>query len=1063
MPSPRRRRSGKSDDDARALPALRGEVTDRRITRRDVLRYSTILGAVGLIELKRPHGLLQVDKAKAQGAAVLTAYATRPDDMLSLRFELINLDLQGPPARLVVAARPAYVVVHFGPQAIGEEAIFESEQLLNSLTTPPSPFVKARLAGDSRVAFFVPGGMNEIPFELTQLLDWDQFIPSVVEAARSPEDNEVLLPTLREPTAQETSIEAPWRLYMSPQDTMDWKHSSTPIDLGGRVELWHTRLESPSRRPPVDRVRDLVVDDDLIEMRAVWAKGFNRTTPPPITNDPFRMPLTAYDRYNLVRLTSDFRITGFKPKVAKAETFALSALGAFIDLRGDWVPPKDPALELDVLHWTHRATMGRDHFVRVVLDGFLYPYGHKASLIKITERKFQAIATGPQKGKVGAYLRQRMFVVVREPLKLFNHRDFPFTGVRIKTVTTPNLNPPEQSSLLGTQDAFWMRVGSNDFQFHLEGTDWDGNVAEYTTPLVFVRASTARTESDRFKIAVKYIGAAKERRIRPLEGQKIAYAPGTELGRGDAAVETNTLEVWAVGSDNKNIPLRPRLFGAEVRLQATEQVKGTPLGGNPTIEYHPAYRDGGFDGSEIFARLKKPVELNYGKTGNADRSGGVATPNMDITGLSRKLGPVGGSLKGTSIPPLDPAKYFKDATILGGISLAEVLSLSGYDDAPKLVNSTFPDRLETSLSWDLDGSKLADHLLLVWADGARLRLNARFVTPLNGSSPTFEITGDMRNFAVHLLGEGSAFLVVHFKRLSFEARDGEKPNVDVVISDVEFKGILGFVNELRQFLDTGGDGLNIDVSPAGITAGYTLSVPSVAIGVFSLTNISLSAGVNIPFTGESISTKFEFARRDSPFQVTYTIFGGGGYLGITVGERSSGGFGIQLLEASIEFGGAASIDIGVASGSIHLMAGIYFALGEDDAGCEIALLEGYVRLGGELDVLGIVTVSAEFKMSLGYDFTTGEVWGQATLVIEIEVAMFSESVELSVEKRFGGGDGGSELACNPDASKSNLSLPGFLADPVTPPTPVGFDDIFTTKTEWTDEYAAAFAPSGFAG
>jgi hypothetical protein len=36
----------------------------------------------------------------------------------------------------------------------------------------------------------------------------------------------------------------------------------------------------------------------------------------------------------------------------------------------------------------HIAAQGRDHYVRIVYEGHLYPFGHRAALIKITEGKF---------------------------------------------------------------------------------------------------------------------------------------------------------------------------------------------------------------------------------------------------------------------------------------------------------------------------------------------------------------------------------------------------------------------------------------------------------------------------------------------------------------------------------------------------------------------------------------------------------------------------------------------------------------------------------------------------
>jgi hypothetical protein len=67
-------------------------------------------------------------------------------------------------------------------------------------------------------------------------------------------------------------------------------------------------------------------------------------------------------------------------------------------------------------------------------------------------------------------------------------------------------------------------------------------------------------------------------------------------------------------------------------------------------------------------------------------------------------------------------------------------------------------------------------------------------------------------------------------------------------------------------------------------------------------------------------------------------------------------------------------------------------------------LKGYVEMGGAVQVLGIMSVSIMLHVSLGY-YKVGsasEVRGQATLVIEIELLFFSASVNLTVERRFGG-------------------------------------------------------------
>ena len=83
------------------------------------------------------------------------------------------------------------------------------------------------------------------------------------------------------------------------------------------------------------------------------------------------------------------------------------------------------------------------------------------------------------------------------------------------------------------------------------------------------------------------------------------------------------------------------------------------------------------------------------------------------------------------------------------------------------------------------------------------------------------------------------------------------------------------------------------------------------------------------------------------------------------------------------------------------MAGIYFSSNASDAGNELALtLSGYLRMGGYLSVLGLITVSFEFNLSFTYDGGRDKAYGRATLTVQVEVVFFCKSVEISVEKRL---------------------------------------------------------------
>ena len=57
-----------------------------------------------------------------------------------------------------------------------------------------------------------------------------------------------------------------------------------------------------------------------------------------------------------------------------------------------------------------------------------------------------------------------------------------------------------------------------------------------------------------------------------------------------------------------------------------------------------------------------------------------------------------------------------------------------------------------------------------------------------------------------------------------------------------------------------GSGFNLDITPTQVNAGLSLPIPSVAVGIVSIQNISLGFKLCVPFTGErsgsgSISAK----------------------------------------------------------------------------------------------------------------------------------------------------------------------------------------------------------------
>jgi len=518
------------------------------------------------------------------------------------------------------------------------------------------------------------------------------------------------------PGPNETAIEAPYRLIVSPNRFNGWAHRNDPVqsDKTGLIELWHTRLGMRRTDGSVDERRRWGRT-----LRAIWYtdplddsfKSFSQSNLVHQHN-PFRMSLDWFDRHNLVHLTSNFRLNNpnggrYIPRPVDANRFMLSSLGAWMNVRGSWEILPD---NLSVEEWLHQGTMGRDHYVKVVYAGNLFPFGHRASLVKITERKFEPHPTEPSL-KV-AYLRQRMFIIVREPLIIqaiassSDDRKMPFKSVEITTRSTPMLDDPGNTDYGNRkQSLFWPQVGRKDFLFNLRMEDVEGGLHEVTMPLAFVgkeildkEAANDSTPLDQL-ISDFNSGPVENRRKRPFGGQMVAFAPATIPG--DTAFETDSVEINAVGKNHFPFFI-PVLNEAYLEAPAISQLTGNALA---RVRYHPIYLANGFtagsnsaNAGEVFLELPDLQEFNV--EGQGEKSGGLVQPNMKISAFSRKAGTVGGDADTFAGGDFDPVKYFGgddsmpdmksvfSPKLFGVIDLWNILEAVGLDlpgKAPRFV------------------------------------------------------------------------------------------------------------------------------------------------------------------------------------------------------------------------------------------------------------------------------------------------------------------------------------------------------------------------------------------
>ncbi|MBW4709949.1 hypothetical protein KX928_19370 [Roseobacter sp. YSTF-M11] len=550
-------------------------------------------------------------------------------------------------------------------------------------------------------------------------------------------------PKPSKPNATTTAIEIPWRLILSPHKDTRWRHAAVPVTskATNHTELWHSRLVAPDEggnviEPPHrDRARTL---------RAIWAKTGEGSTVEMTPNAteipslqpslaPFRMPMDDFDRIQIAHESSNFSLG--TPNPIDTNLMMMTALGGWLDSRGAWDPPGG----FSVQEWVHRASMARDHYVKVVYNGCLFPLNFFATLVKISERKFHNGSRNddeePQIEQVEgntAYLRQRMFIVPREKVREYGGANlrsndgktnlplqFPFSKIELLTERTPNLDDPQKSDIDGRlQQFFWPSVLDEPFKFQCVGTDLDGRRVAFEIPMIFMDNTFATPfklmpngargpDYDLAEVhamrAVEEFGTRDTRKTVPIKRQRVALA--SSLKSGDTSVEVEEMDFEGF-AENGNADLRnasgglerapfvPVVSGMDVRIGALSHLTGATAANR--LLYHPHYLEHGFEQKgEVFARIEKTsgmAKLDFSAQG--DRSGGFVQPNLEPQALSRLAGPVMGDIQKFARDGLvPPGGGFPDTLtdlplplIFGCIPLAEIIEqVADLTDTPEQI------------------------------------------------------------------------------------------------------------------------------------------------------------------------------------------------------------------------------------------------------------------------------------------------------------------------------------------------------------------------------------------
>ncbi|MER7585778.1 hypothetical protein [Kitasatospora sp. NPDC097691] len=469
----------------------------------------------------------------------------------------------------------------------------------------------------------------------------------------------------------------------------------------------------------------------------------------------------------------------------------------------------------------------------------------------------------------------------------------------------------------------------------------------------------------------------------PVAGARI------DLVRDPVPRAADIQEVHALRLDgvHENRGFRPVVNGFDIEVPELRSLL-PELRTRVTARFDPDFAAGSRTDAAI--ALEAPVTADFAQ--QAERGGGLIMPTFTADVVSRTFGPVDRrALPGAT----DTLAAFEKMRLLG-IPLSSLLPAA--TPPPEIVKVQADGRPPgVRMSWRDLHLKSNGILVAHAAPHSPAKQDTTTVTLIAELTPDSAKTRCEMSAFMLSVPASAPVLELSFTSLIFEQADGGAPHLDLDGFGVSFAGPLDLLKKLESAIDLGDTAPTVDATPEGLTVSYGMNLPSIPpCGVFELRNIAVRVAVEIPFRGGPPAVKLSFATPDDPFQLKVLMFGGGGYLQLTVD-----GTGLKRLEGVLDFGASVAVNFGIAQAEVHALGGVRYVMEGDTV-----RLTGFIRLGGSIDILGLVSVSIDLLVELTYDSQHNRLTGHATLVIDIDLTLYSDTVQLDSGEWVLAGDGG---------------------------------------------------------
>lgn len=868
----------------------------------------------------------------ASGSPTTTLRLVRADDQLDILIELLDAVVDG---TNIVSAGPAPAVrFTFGPQHISERSFTARAP---SVDTNAADHVAA---GPSVVVASIEGIEGGVPFTVDGILGLAEAAAGVAGQTSA-----------GVPDGGVTAIEVPTGLLLSTASPAKLVAARAPFAQSDTTEVWAASLEP-------------VAGPGLLELSAIQ----NLAPQDPLTK---RVP-DAKTR-DLIVANS----TTLAPMSSRR--LLLTSSGAFAELHGEWDAETGLAL------YDHRIAAGRDLRVEVVSAGYLLPFGHRAAINQVTERVFVDDTGGGQT----SVLQTTQFLKIIDPVvttpRAFtrnNGHGLPLMALTASTDETTAIRAVTVKDSLGVaiDGASDIKIAGTrkDLTIDYLTVDRAGNTVTFAMPATFIddghayQVGAAQSPA-RLRTIANSKGRLSRRKV-DLEGQPVAYADPIGPNLATKATHGFTLtweapEVDATEGDLESART-PAIYAALAHAEVVDDVIGSvtgELGDVIGVTLHPRWLSSGNQSGNFDLAFLHLDDAASSLIGDNTAVGGVAQLEVIAEEFNQSAG-VGPDLNSPT-EPFEAQKILGDASkIIGNILLSAVvdfvegelpgLSIPGttvkVDGATITVDFTFCPTLHdlpaVGFRTVKGKTRCCVHITTIASiDGST---EASFTTEMRvenffldfpPAAPTPFVTADFESVVGTINSDGSTSIVPKIREWDFSG------TLSMLVALVDH---LGIANVDLKILD---NVVDMDTS---------IKLPDVPLGVAELKNFGIDIGFDLPLddTGTG-QLSLAIGKKSSPVDIDVMSFGGTFWLDLELGFSGGPtaptrtiGVGLSVYWEMLDF------DIVVAHVSFTLRLSADWKLTGDDV-----VFTGAVSLEGEVDVLGLVSVSSSIVASLTYD------------------------------------------------------------------------------------------------